>query len=91
MKQIIESFDYIYTSLNSKRGTEHKDIRLVVFLYYFFDDRVAKKIANREDEVTELIDEGKRSYFRWYNINYRSNKKYKSLTKGLSVSQEPRK
>ena len=64
---------------------------LVVFLYYFFDDRVAKKIANREDEVTELIDEGKRSYFRWYNINYRSNKKYKSLTKGLSVSQEPRK
>lgn len=64
---------------------------LVVFLYYFFDDRVAKKIANREDEVTELIDEGKRSYFRWYNINYRSNKKYKSLAKGLSVSQEPRK
>ena len=61
---------------------------IVVAFYYFFEDRNTRMMTKREEKVARKMDECKDVRYKWYNVKYRSDKKYKTLTKDIYIDDK---
>lgn len=60
---------------------------VVLLLYFIFENASSSREEKREKEVIKLIDEGKDVRYKWYNVEYRANKKYELLTEDIYIDR----
>lgn len=60
---------------------------LVLLLYFTFENASSSRQNKREAEVVKLIDEGKDVRYKWYNVEYRANKRYELLTDDIYIDR----
>lgn len=63
---------------------------LAICLYYYYAEKGSKLINKRENLVVKRMDRGKDTRYKWYNVKYRMNKRYKTLTDDLLVDDGDR-